>query len=164
MITAYLGIGANLGKRLEQLRTAREKLGAEKGITLLPSSPLYETDPVGGPAGQARYLNGVIEIGTSLEATELLATCRRIEGEAGRTRTVRHGPRTLDLDLLLYGEHCLDTPQLTLPHARMHERKFVLAPLCDLVPESHHPTLHRCFAALLVEVDDQVATLAYKDW
>lgn len=98
-------------------------------------SPLYETDPVGGPPDQPPYLNCVVELETADTPRALLERCRRLEADAGRVRTVRFGPRTLDADVLLVGDETVDEPDLSVPHPRMWTRRFVLAPLCDLAPE-----------------------------
>lgn len=98
-------------------------------------SPLYETEPQGGPAGQPAYLNIVVALVTSASAHELLERCRHLEHEARRVRTVRHGPRTLDADVLLVGDEVHEDPELEVPHPRMWERRFVLAPLRDVAPD-----------------------------
>ena len=98
-------------------------------------SPVYETDPVGGPEGQQAYLNVVVELDTTLSPRELLGVCRRLEAAAERVRDERWGPRTLDVDVLLVGDLNVDEPDLVVPHPRMWERRFVLAPLSDLAPE-----------------------------
>ncbi len=98
-------------------------------------SPVYETDPVGGPPGQPQYLNVVVQLSTVLGPRELLEVARRLEGEAGRARAERFGPRTLDVDVLLVGDLEVDEPDLVVPHPRMWERRFVLVPLSDLAPE-----------------------------
>lgn len=127
---AFLGLGANLGDRWGQLRSA--VLGLPD---LVAVSPVYETEPVGGPPGQPPYLNVVVELDTERSPRELLELAQRLEAEAGRERTVRHGPRTLDVDVLLVDELQVDEPDLVVPHPRMWERRFVLAPLADLAPE-----------------------------
>ncbi len=112
-------------------------------------SPVYETEPVGGPAGQAPFLNLVVELDTERSPRELLEVARRLEGDAGRVRTVHHGPRTLDVDVLLVDDLVVDEPDLTVPHPRMWERRFVLAPLADLAPELVPPgSLGRAGVAL----------------
>jgi 2-amino-4-hydroxy-6-hydroxymethyldihydropteridine diphosphokinase len=98
-------------------------------------SPVYETDPVGGPEGQGPYLNVVVELLTVVSPSDLLRVAGRLESEAGRVRTVRFGPRTLDVDILLYGDQTVSTPDLVIPHPRMWERRFVVAPLADIAPE-----------------------------
>jgi 2-amino-4-hydroxy-6-hydroxymethyldihydropteridine diphosphokinase len=119
-----------MGDRLGYLRSAVTELP-----DLVAVSPVYETAPVGGPAGQDNYLNIVVELETRLSARELLRICNRLEDEAGRVRTVRFGPRTLDVDVLLVGHELIDEPDLQVPHPRMWERRFVVAPLADLAPE-----------------------------
>ncbi|MDP9341319.1 MAG: 2-amino-4-hydroxy-6-hydroxymethyldihydropteridine diphosphokinase [Actinomycetota bacterium] len=132
-VTAYLGLGSNLGDRLANLRRAVDLLGATPGITVVRSSRVYETDPVGGPS-QPDYLNAVVEVATELGAVELLRACQAIEQELGRERAERWGPRTVDVDVLTYGreEVHLESPELDVPHPRMHERGFVLLPLLEL--------------------------------
>ena len=131
MRTAYLALGSNEGDRLATLQRAVDRLDAAAGIQILRSSRVYETDPVGGPP-QPRYLNAVVEARTSLDARELLDACRRVEDALGRERLVRWGPRTIDVDILTYGGERIDEPDLVIPHPRMHERAFVLAPLLEL--------------------------------
>lgn len=126
---AYLGLGSNLGDRLGHLRQAVESLGAIDAS--LAVSPVYETAPVGGPE-QGPYLNCVVRLDTELSPLELLDLAQRLESQAGRVRTVRNGPRTLDVDVLLIEGVQLQTAELTVPHPRMRERAFVLAPLEDL--------------------------------
>jgi 2-amino-4-hydroxy-6-hydroxymethyldihydropteridine diphosphokinase len=130
---AFIGLGSNLGDRRSQLRAAVEELSAPGDVVAV--SPLYETDPVGGPAGQEPYLNVVVELSTSDRPRALLDRCRELEVRAGRVRTVRFGPRTLDADVLLVGQETVAEPDLVVPHPRMWERRFVLAPLADLAPE-----------------------------
>ena len=146
---AFLGFGANLGMPLEQFRTARRALAAQPQIEILAASPLYRTPAVGGPAGQPDYLNGVLQIGTRLPPEQLLEHCRTLEDAAGRCRELHWGPRPLDIDLLLYDELILDTPHLSLPHPRLHQRHFVLLPLVDLAPQQRHPLLRKTARELL---------------
>lgn len=130
---AFLGLGSNLGDRRAALERAVTVL-AQRG-DVLAVSPLYETEPIGGPDGQGAYLNVVVELTTTDTARALLERCRALEEDAGRVRTVRFGPRTLDADVLLVGEERVDEPDLTVPHPRMFERRFVLVPLADLAPD-----------------------------
>jgi 2-amino-4-hydroxy-6-hydroxymethyldihydropteridine diphosphokinase len=131
---AYVGLGANLGDRERMLHAAVDALAEEDGIQVIAVSTLRETDPV-GVGGQPRFLNGVVELDTTLAARELLDRLLAIEQRFGRVRIpAEHGPRTLDLDLLLYGDEELDEPGLTVPHPRLHERRFVLEPLAELAP------------------------------
>jgi 2-amino-4-hydroxy-6-hydroxymethyldihydropteridine diphosphokinase len=139
--TAYIALGSNLGDRRGYLCRARELLAETPGVLVSASSSLYETTPVGGPAGQEPYLNAVLRLETTLPPQSLLATCLAIEALLGRQRTIPWGPRSIDLDLLLYGAARIDEPDLTVPHPRLHLRTFVLVPLCELAPDLFHPTL-----------------------
>jgi 2-amino-4-hydroxy-6-hydroxymethyldihydropteridine diphosphokinase len=131
---AFVGLGANLGDREDTLRRAMELLGAEPEIEVVAISTLRETDPV-GYLDQPRFLNGAVELETDLPARELLERLLGIERVLGRERTgPRFGPRTVDLDLLLYGGETLDEPGLRVPHPRLHERPFALEPLAELDP------------------------------
>jgi 2-amino-4-hydroxy-6-hydroxymethyldihydropteridine diphosphokinase len=130
-VRALLGLGSNLGDRLANLQRAVDLLGARDGIVARRSSRVYETDPVGGPP-QPVYLNAVLEVDASLEPYELLGACREVEDELGRERLERWGPRTIDVDILTYGDREIDEPDLQVPHPRMHERAFVLVPLLEL--------------------------------
>ncbi len=135
---AYLGLGSNLGDRLANLQDGVRSLDARPGITVVRSSRVYETDPVGGPP-QPEYLNAVVEVETSLAPRELLDACRAVEDDLDRVREERWGPRTIDVDVLTYGDEEIDEPDLTIPHPRMHERGFVLAPLLELTPDPPLP-------------------------
>ena len=130
---AYLGIGTNLGDRLAYLQLAVDALAAADGVQVVAASPVYETVPVGGPE-QPDYLNAVVAVDTALSPRALLRLANTIEAAAERVRTVRWGPRTLDVDVLLVGDEQVDEPDLVVPHPRMHERAFVLVPLADLDP------------------------------
>lgn len=125
----FLGMGSNLGDRRRHLADAVESLAGVVNV-----SPVYETDPVGGPP-QEPYLNVVVELETALSPRQLLGVAHRLESAAGRVRSERWGPRTLDVDILLVGDLDVDDPDLIVPHPRMWERRFVLAPLADLAPE-----------------------------
>ena len=126
----FLGLGANLGDRAAALAEA---------VAVLPDvvavSPVYETSPVGGPEGQGAFLNCVVELDTDLSPRQLLAVCARLEAAAERVRVERWGPRTLDVDVLWVDGVSVDDPDLVVPHPRMWERRFVLAPLHDLAPD-----------------------------
>lgn len=130
---AYLGIGTNLGDRLAYLQLAVDALAAADGVRVVAASPVYETVPVGGPE-QPDYLNAVVAVDTALSPRALLRLANTIEADAERVRTVRWGPRTLDVDVLLVGDEQVDEPDLVVPHPRMRERAFVLVPLADLDP------------------------------
>ena len=127
---AFLGMGSNLGDREAFLR---EAVGSLANVVAV--SPVYETDPVGSPGGQGAYLNIVVEIDTDLSPRALLGVCHRIESAAGRVREERWGPRTLDVDILWHELGPVVEPDLEVPHPRMTERRFVMAPLADLAPD-----------------------------
>lgn len=132
MTEAYIGIGSNIGNRRRYIDSAMELLRESEGIEVDEVSDFYETDPVGGPP-QGRYLNGVVKIRTSLSPRELLIKLQAIEGSLGRKRVVKDGPRTIDLDILTYGDAKVEEKGLIIPHPRMHEREFVKRPLADLL-------------------------------
>ena len=131
---AYLGIGSNLGDRLAYLQLAVNALARAAIVRVVGVSPVYETVPIGGPE-QSDFLNAVVAVETTASARELLDLARGIEAEADRVRTIRWGPRTLDVDVLLVGDEQVDDPDLVVPHPRMGERAFVIVPLADLDPE-----------------------------
>jgi 2-amino-4-hydroxy-6-hydroxymethyldihydropteridine diphosphokinase len=132
---AYVGLGANLGDRAAMLRTAVEQLRAEPGVQVVAVSAVRETEPV-GVTDQPRFLNAAAAVETQLSARDLLDRLLALERRLGRTREgQRFGPRTIDLDLLLYGEEQIDQPGLHVPHPRLHERLFALEPLAELDPE-----------------------------
>ncbi len=134
MSRAYLSLGSNLGDRRQFLGEAVGSLGS----IVTRVSPVYETDPVGGP-DQGRFLNVIVELDTDLTPRDLLAVCHRLESAAQRVRTQRWGPRTLDVDIIWMDGVTLDEPDLQIPHPRWSERTFVLAPLRDLAPELVDP-------------------------
>jgi 2-amino-4-hydroxy-6-hydroxymethyldihydropteridine diphosphokinase len=151
---AYIGLGSNLGDREATLRAALRDLDARGDVKVVRRSHLHETEPVGGPP-QGAFINAVAELATPLSPKELLQVLHEVEDEFGRERTVRWGPRTLDLDLLLYGDRIIDMPALHVPHPRMHERRFVLEPLCELCPDRPHPRLGKTIQQLLSELEDE---------
>ena len=140
MTRSFVGVGANLGDPAAQIERALELLAAEDGVEVIAVSSLRETDPV-GYEDQPRFLNGAAELETTLTARELLERLLSIERSLGRVRGEgpRFGPRTLDLDLLLYGDEVLAEPGLELPHPRLHERRFALEPLAELDPALEIP-------------------------
>jgi 2-amino-4-hydroxy-6-hydroxymethyldihydropteridine diphosphokinase len=152
----YVGLGSNLGDRLGHLEGALRALEATPDVAVLEVSRFYETEPVGPP--QPAYLNAVAKLSTPLSPRAVLKRLLEIERSEGRERgPQRNAPRTLDLDLLLYGELCLAEGDLILPHPRLHERGFVLEPLSDLAPGLVHPILRETIAVLANSVRDPAA-------
>jgi 2-amino-4-hydroxy-6-hydroxymethyldihydropteridine diphosphokinase len=134
LITAYIGIGSNLDNPLAQVRQAQQALGSLPATCLMAISPWYRSKPVGGPSDQADYINGVACLQTRLTPHALLDALQHIELAQGRERKERWGARTLDLDILLYGDHIIEDERLQVPHPRLQQRSFVLAPLADIAP------------------------------
>jgi 2-amino-4-hydroxy-6-hydroxymethyldihydropteridine diphosphokinase len=148
-IIAYIALGANLGDRRKTIRAAIDALKATPGTHVLRVSSLIENPSVGGPEGAPDFLNGVAQIETALGAHDLLHRLLEIERSLGRERREKWAPRTIDLDLLLYGEKILSSDDLIVPHPMMHTRKFVLEPLAQIAPDLVHPTLRVSIADLL---------------
>lgn len=148
---AYIGLGANLGDAPSTLSTVLDQLRGTPGITHCRASHFYRTAPV--DATGPDFINAVAELDTTLPPLELLDVLQALENQHGRQRPYRNAPRTLDLDLLLYGETAMDAPRLTLPHPRMHQRAFVLAPLAELAPSLE--LVQGSPAALLATLHDQ---------
>ncbi len=139
-VDAYIGLGSNLDRPVDQLRRALDELNDLPQTHLIRPSPLYRSPPL-GPAGQPDYVNAVAWLQTTLAPLELLDGLQAIERAHGRERAERWGPRTLDLDLLLYGDRHIDSERLVVPHPQMHRRSFVLVPLHDVTPELFLPGL-----------------------
>ena len=150
-ILAAIALGSNQGHSLEILGAALRCLGQTPGIQVLRCSPWYPTQAVGPP--QPDYWNGCVLVSVTLGPEDLLAALHHIETQFGRQRSLHWGPRTLDLDLLLYGDRVMETPHMELPHPRLHERAFVLVPLADIFPEGWHPVLNQSIAQLVHQVD-----------
>ncbi len=156
---AYLSLGSNLGDRVAHLEFG--VAGLEKdGVRCLRASSLYETEPV-GYRGQPWFLNQVLMVETLCTPGELLQECLKIERARGRKRSIRNGPRTLDIDILLYDDLVLKEPGLVIPHPRMTERRFVLEPLAEIAPEVYHPVLVKTIRFLLVSCSDPSSVHLY---
>jgi 2-amino-4-hydroxy-6-hydroxymethyldihydropteridine diphosphokinase len=153
----YLSLGSNIGDRAAHLQAAVERLTAA-GIRVLRASPLYETEPV-DYTNQAWFLNQAVEAETVLFPRQLLTRIQKIERDLGRIRTIPKGPRTLDIDILFYGSAVIHTTTLDIPHPRLADRRFVLAPLADLVPDLRHPETGRSVRQMLLDAPPQALRL-----
>ena len=158
MHLAYIGFGSNIGDRLVHIQNAIQTLSKAEGITLQKISSLYKTDPVGYEA-QAQFLNGVAAIQTSLSPLSLLHTLKDIETAVGRQHRIRWGPREIDLDILIYGDLCLRTEKLILPHPEMHLRSFVLVPLAEIAPNLVHPVFQETIQTILNRLENSKSVL-----
>ena len=158
-VECIIALGSNLGDRLANVRAGVTGL-RDAGVDVTSVSPLYETAPVGGPDDQGAYLNAALTARTTLGAPDLLALLHHIEAERERRRVVHWGPRTLDLDLLTYGDLVSRSDELSVPHPRMHERRFVLVPVCDVGPDVVHPLLNRTMLELLDDLPVEDGDLA----
>jgi len=156
----FLGLGSNVGDREASLRAALRGLEA-RGFRVTALSSLYLTEPVDAPP-QEWFLNAVAGGETALSPEALLRACLDTERALGRVRDVPRGPRTIDLDLLLYGDEVRDTPGLTLPHPRMHERRFVLVPLVEIAPGARHPVLGLTAAEMLRRCPDRSQVMLHE--
>ncbi len=154
MKKVYLSLGSNLGNRQANIETALSML-EEARLRIIRRSPLYETEPRDLP-NQPWFLNLIAEAETVLFPMMLLNHILQVERTMGRRRTVSKGPRLIDVDIIIYGQSVVSGARLTIPHARMHERRFVLEPLAELAPELRHPVLRRTVREMLGNVKDQV--------
>ncbi|HOW59502.1 MAG TPA: 2-amino-4-hydroxy-6-hydroxymethyldihydropteridine diphosphokinase [Candidatus Omnitrophota bacterium] len=154
MPTVFIGVGSNLGEREKNIRRAKDCLGSVRGIRFLACSQIRETEPVGGPSAQKKYLNAVWQIETELKPRKLLEHFMKIERELGRVRKLKNEPRVIDLDILFYDQDVIDVPHLTIPHPRLHERGFVLEPMAELAPDFIHPQFKKNIKTLLDELHE----------
>jgi 2-amino-4-hydroxy-6-hydroxymethyldihydropteridine diphosphokinase len=157
METVFIGFGSNVGDRVDYCDRAVTLLGLLPHSRLQGVSLLYETEPVRDPTdpGEGWFLNGVVQLETAITPRSLLTTLQEIERALGRDDDNRSGPRTIDLDILFYGDLVMKEPGLTIPHPRLHQRRFVLMPMNELDPLWVHPTLQQSAAQLLTDVPDQ---------
>lgn len=159
MARGYLGLGSNIGDRRANLQAAVQQLPAH-GVQVIASSSVYDTEPVGLVLDQPEFLNACLAIDTAHGPDELLSACKAVEHAVGRTAGVRHGPRVIDVDVLLLGEYELRSARLTLPHPEVTSRRFVLVPLLELEPRLALPDGHRLEAALAALGGGQAVRLA----
>ncbi len=150
-ITTYIALGSNMGDKMATCRRALDLLSRAGRVTKVSS--FYCTEPVGYP-NQEDFINAVAELETSLSPLALLVACHVIEDKLGRSRLLQWGPRTIDLDILLYGDQVVNNSELTIPHPLMAERRFVLVPLCEIAPQATHPVVRKTVADLLKELTD----------
>lgn len=155
MKLAYISLGSNIGDRFQHLKDAIQALHSRQGVSVPTISSIYETAPV-GYTDQADFLNVVVAVETQLSARQLLEVCQEIEQQLGRIRDVRWGPRTVDLDILLYNHDAIETERLIVPHPRMHERAFVLTPLLEIAPTVAHPVTGKQYSEEAAVLDDVV--------
>lgn len=158
MPSVYIGFGSNIGDRLAHIQNAIHALSETEGITFQKISSIYQTDPVGYET-QAQFLNGVAAIQTALPPLPLLHTLKDIEILVGRQHRVRWGPREIDLDILIYGDLCVETEKLVIPHPEMYRRRFVLAPLAEIAPDVVHPVFQATVQTLLERLKNDTSVV-----
>jgi 2-amino-4-hydroxy-6-hydroxymethyldihydropteridine diphosphokinase len=158
--TAYICVGSNLGSKLKNCRKGIDALIRDKTSRLIDQSPVYETEPV-DYKDQDWFVNYVVKIATALDPLALLGKLKSIEQNAGRTRdAVRFGPRVLDMDIIFYDDMQMDHPELIIPHPRMHKRRFVLKPVCDIDPHIIHPVFDCTIQSLLEKLEEEGQRIA----
>lgn len=159
--TAYLALGSNLGDRFQNLKNAVQMLNNEHAIEVVNASSIYETDPV-GYENQDPFLNMVVQVVTGLSPEDLLKLCLKIENELGRIREIKWGPRTLDLDILMYNQENIETEDLIVPHPRMHQRAFVLIPLLEVDHHIHVPKIEKPMKLWVENLPDKKGVRIWK--
>jgi 2-amino-4-hydroxy-6-hydroxymethyldihydropteridine diphosphokinase len=155
-VISYLGIGSNLGDPVQQCRTALQEISSLKNVQLLRRSSLYRTQPV-GTVTQGWFVNGVLEIRTTFTAVQLFKATQWVEQGLGRVRAEKWGPRTIDIDLLLFGQEIVEMGDLIVPHPEMHKRRFVLVPMNEIAPYVIHPLYGISMKGLLDRLEDDLA-------
>lgn len=158
---AYISLGSNMGDRLSHLKDALDELHKDKRISIKKISSIYETDPV-GYTNQGKFLNIVAKLETEYEAEQLLRKCLQVELQLGRERKIRWGPRTVDLDILLYNQDNIETDDLSVPHPRMHERAFVIIPLLEIEPNIELPAMKLPLQKVLEHIPDKEGVRLWK--
>ena len=161
MTEVFLGLGSNLGDREANLRRAVELLPSY-GVSVVEQSPVYDTAPVDAPPGSGRFLNAVCRVETDLPPQTLLRAVKGLESALGRLSGRRNAPRTIDIDILLYGCEVVETPEVTIPHPRFAARAFVLAPLADIAPDAVHPVLGVSVRDLLAAATDREGVVRWE--
>ena len=160
---AYLGLGTNMGDRLNNLIDAKSRLKSISGIRLQETSSVYETEPVGMSVANS-FLNAAFSVMTSLSPHQLLYSLKGLESDMGRQKGMKMEPRIMDVDLLMYGSFRIQEEDLIVPHPRMHQRRFVLVPLCEIAPEAVHPVLARKVRDILLELGDEDGVRFYSEF
>jgi 2-amino-4-hydroxy-6-hydroxymethyldihydropteridine diphosphokinase len=160
LVVAYICLGSNLGNRAAHIKEALKAL-EEKGIVIEKVSSLYSTEPV-EVQQQPRFLNLAAEITTSLSAEELLDLCQKVERKLGRSTKGNKAPRTIDIDIIFYGDKVVQKANLQIPHPRMHMRRFMLAPLCEIAPAFIHPVYKKTISQLIDDVEDYSRVIKLK--
>jgi 2-amino-4-hydroxy-6-hydroxymethyldihydropteridine diphosphokinase len=155
-VIAYLGIGSNLDNPVQQCRDALREISSLKNVQVLRRSSLYRTQPVGNTS-QDWFVNGVLEVRTTFTAQQLIKALQWVEQTLGRVRAEKWGPRTIDIDILLYGQEIIGTGDLAIPHTEMHKRRFVLVPMNEIAPYVIHPSYGISMKGLLERLEDDLA-------
>ncbi len=154
-VDAYIALGSNIEPRGKYIQRALNLMTDHPKMEVVEVSSVYETAPEGGPHGQGAFLNAVAKVRTTLHPVELLDALQAIEKELGRKREIYWGPRTIDLDILLYGQEIISTDRLVVPHPLMHERRFVMQPLAQIAPHAVHPVLMMSAQTILESLGDE---------